>query len=113
MWRGDYCPDAPLTREEAAVFVLRAEHRRKILAGLGACNPPSVVQSPNWAICSGTVSDPEIQEGMIIVGTYQTRVSDTQIPIRIFNIANGSFSFEIQTGTSFMWMAAPIVPNPN
>jgi hypothetical protein len=109
---GNYCPTAPLTREQAAVALLRAEHRRKILAGVGSC-APGVAQSPNWSICTGTVTDPEVQEGMIIVGTYQTRVSDTQIPIRIFNIANGSFSFEIQTGTSFMWMAAPIVPNPN
>jgi hypothetical protein len=108
---GSYCPTAPLTREQAAVAILRAEHRRKILTGLGACS--GFTQSPNWAICAGTVSDPEIQEGMVIVGTYSTRVSDTQIPIRIFNIQNGSFSFEIQTGTSFMWMAAPIVPNPN
>jgi hypothetical protein len=107
---GNYCPTVPLTREQAAVALLRAEHRRKILAGVGSC---AAAQTPNWSICSGTVTDPELQEGMIIVGTYQTRVSDTQIPIRIFNIANGSFSFEIQTGTSFMWMAAPNVPNPN
>lgn len=108
---GSYCPAAPLTREQAAVAILRAEHRRKILTGLGACS--AATQTPNWAICAGTVPNSEIQEGMIIVGTYSTRVSDTQIPIRIFNIQNGSFSFEIQTGTSFMWMAAPIVPNPN
>ena len=108
---GYYCPTEPLTREQAAVAILRAEHRRKILTGLGACS--AATHAPNWAICAGTVSDPEIQAGMIIVGTYSTRVSDTQIPIRIFNIQNGGFSFEIQTGTSFMWMAAPIVPNPN
>jgi hypothetical protein len=111
---GDYCPTQPLTREQAAVAILRAEHRRKVLTGVGDCG--STLKGPgatNWAICSGTVTDPEIQEGMIIVGTYQTRASDSQIPIRIFNISNGSFSFEIQTGTSFMWMAAPVVPNPN
>ena len=108
---GSYCPSAPLTREQAAVALLRTEHRRKILAGHGACS--AAARAANWAICAGTVSDPEIQEGMIIVGTYSTRVSDTQIPIRIFNILNGSFCFEIQTGTSFMWMAAPLVPNPN
>ncbi len=107
---GNYCPTAPLTREQAAVALLRAEHRRKILTGTGSC-PASIVGAVS--ICEGTVSDPEIQEGMIIVGTYQTRVNDKQIPIRIFNIANGIFSFEIQTGTSFMWMAAPIVPHPN
>lgn len=113
---GDYCPDAPLTREQAAVAILRAEHRRTILAGVGTCASDvrsTLPKVTNWAICSGTVTDPDVQEGMIIVGTYQTRMSDTQIPIRIFNIANGSFSFEIQTGTSFMWMAAPVVPNPN
>ena len=108
---GSYCPSAPLTREQAAVALLRSEHRRKILAGLGSCNVPA--QATNWAICAGTVSNPEIQEGMIIMGTYSTRASDTQIPIRIFNILDGSFCFEIQTGTSFMWMAAPLVPNPN
>ncbi|HEY3204884.1 MAG TPA: S-layer homology domain-containing protein [Thermoanaerobaculia bacterium] len=108
---GSYCPDAPLTREQAAVGILRAEHRRKILTGLGSCS--DAAQAPNWAICSGAVTDPEIQEGMVVVGTYMTRVSDSQIPIRIFDIQNGSFSFEIQTGTSFMWLAAPLVPNPN
>ena len=108
---GDYCPTDPLTREQAAVGILRAEHRRKILSGVGSCE--SVGHVVNWAICSGTVTDPELQQGMVIVGTYQTRASDSQIPIRIFNIVDGSFSFEIQTGTSFMWLAAPVVPNPN
>lgn len=106
---GNYCPNEPLTREQAAVALLRAEHRRRILTGVGACGSSATT----WAICSGSVSDPDIQEGMVIVGTYTTRVSDSQIPIRIFNIANGSFSFEIQTGTSFMWLAAPLIPNPN
>jgi hypothetical protein len=109
---GNYCPTEPLTRQQAAVAILRAEHRRKILTGVGACAAGGG-NAPSWAICSGTVSDPEIQSGMIIVGTYSTRVSDTQIPIRIYDIQNGSFAFEIQTGTSFMWMAAPIVPHPN
>ena len=66
-----------------------------------------------FKICEGVVSDPEIREGMIIVGTYTTRTNDYQIPIRIFDIQNGQLSFEIQTGTSFMWMAAPLVPNLN
>jgi len=108
---GNFCPTSPLTREQAAVVILRAEHRRRILTGLGGCT--SAGQTSNWAICSGTVTDPEIQEGMVVVGTYLQRVSDTQIPIRIFDIQDGSFSFEIQTGTSFMWLAAPLVPNPN
>ena len=108
---GNYCPTEPMTREQAAVGILRAEHRRKILTGVGSCAPTT--HGPNWAICSGTVTDPEVQAGMVVVGTYQTRVSDSQIPIRIFNIVDGSFSFEIQTGTSFMWLAAPLVPNPN
>jgi hypothetical protein len=105
---GSYCPTSPLTREQAAVAILRAEHRRTILAGVGSCD--AVTQTPNWAICAGTVTNPDVRTGMIIVGTYQTRVSDTQIPIRIFNIQDGQFSFEIQTGTSFMWMAAALVP---
>jgi hypothetical protein len=109
---GNYCPTAPLTREQAAVAILRAEHRRKILAGVGNCVSAVAGTSP-FKICEGVVSDPEIQEGMIIVGTYSTRADDYQIPIRIFDIQNGQFSFEIQTGTSFMWMAAPLVPNPN
>ncbi|MFY9549768.1 MAG: S-layer homology domain-containing protein [Thermoanaerobaculia bacterium] len=108
---GNYCPTAPLTREQAAVAILRAEHRRKILTGFGSCGVGA--QTPNWAICSGTVADSSIQADMVVVGTYLTRVSDTQIPIRIFDIQDGSFSFEIQTGTSFMWLAAPIVPHPN
>jgi hypothetical protein len=113
---GAYCPTQPLTREQAAVAILRAEHRRKILTGVETCNvqvSKSIGRSPNWAICKGTVSDPDVQEGMIIVGTYQTRTADDQIPIRIYDIVNGAFSYEIQTGTSFMWMAAPVVPNPN
>ncbi len=107
----NYCPGDPLTREQAAVFILRAEHRRQILTGATSCTNSG--SGPNWAICSSTVTDPEIQEGMVIVGTYLTRVSDSQIPIRIFNIQNGSFSFEIQKGTSFMWLAAPMVPASN
>ncbi|HTY40775.1 MAG TPA: S-layer homology domain-containing protein [Thermoanaerobaculia bacterium] len=108
---GNYCPGAPLTREQAAVAILRAEHRRTVLTGVGSCS--AAAQTPNWAICAGTVTNPEIEEGMVIVGTYMTRVSDSQIPIRIFDIQNGQFSFEVQTGTSFMWLAAPLVPNPN
>ena len=113
---GAYCPTEPLTREQAAVAILRAEHRRSILTGVEACNVQSVKsigKSPNWAICKGTVSNAGVQAGMIIVGTYQTRVADDQIPIRIYDIVDGAFSYEIQTGTSFMWMAAPLVPNPN
>lgn len=109
---GSYCPTAPLTREQAAVAILRAEHRRKILAGVGSCIGAVAGASP-FKICAGVVADSEIQEGMIIVGTYSTRADDYQVPIRIFDIQNGQFSFEIQTGTSFMWMAAPLVPNPN
>ena len=108
---GNYCPHNPLTREQAAVAILRAEHRRKLLSGVGACAAGGHVV--NWAICAGTVTDPDVQEGMVIVGTYVSRASDSQIPIRIFNIQNGSFEFEIQTGTSFMWLAAPVIPNPN
>lgn len=108
---GNYCPGAPLTREQAAVAILRAEHRRTVLTGVGSCLTAG--QSPNWAICDGVITNPEIREGMVIVGTYVTRASDSQIPIRIFDIQNGQFSFEVQTGTSFMWLAAPLVPNPN
>ncbi len=113
---GAYCPTEPLTREQAAVAILRAEHRRRILTGVETCSvevSKSITRAANWAICKGTVANADVQEGMVIVGTYQTRVNDQQIPIRIFDIQNGAFSFEIQTGTSFMWMAAPLVPNPN
>lgn len=109
---GNYCPTDPLTREQAAVAILRAEHRRRILTGVGSCEI-TAPRSPNSQICSGSVADPDIQEGMVIVGTYQTRVGDTQVPIRIFNIVAGGFSFEIEKGDSFMWLAAPVIPNPN
>jgi hypothetical protein len=112
---GNYCPTAPLTREQAAVAVLRAEHRRKILTGAATCTETNriLTGSSPFKICQGVMTDPEIQEGMVIVGTYSTRADDYQIPIRIFDIQNGQFSYEVQTGTTFMWMAAPIVPNPN
>lgn len=104
-----FCPDRPITRAEQAVLILRAEHRRKILAGVRVgCQGEAY--SPSWAKCTGTVANTEVRAGMVIVGTYQTRASDDQIPVRIFNIHDGGFSFEIQTGQTFMWLAAPLVP---
>lgn len=106
-----FCPHDPATREQVAVAILRSEHRRKILTGAATCaGDAGITNAPNWAICSGTVSDPQIAEGMTIVGTYTTRASDSQIPIRIFDVVDGQFSYEVQTGTSFVWLAAPIVP---
>jgi hypothetical protein len=52
-----------------------------------------------------TVSDSSIQPNSNIQCTYMTRMSDEQIPCRIFSIGSGSFKAEIQTGTSAMWLA--------
>jgi hypothetical protein len=52
-----------------------------------------------------TVNNGAIRPNSNIQCTYMTRLSDDQIPCRIFNIQNSSFQAEIQTGASAMWLA--------
>lgn len=77
-----------------------------ISVGTLACPAvPGQPDSPLWAKCTVTVSDPSIQPNSNIQCTYMTRTSDDQIPCRIFGIGSGSFKAEVQTGTSAMWLA--------
>ncbi|HYX22336.1 MAG TPA: hypothetical protein VFA98_15945 [Thermoanaerobaculia bacterium] len=77
-----------------------------ISVGTLACPAvPNEPDSPAWAKCTVTVSDPSIQPNSNIQCTYMTRTADDQIPCRIFSIGSGSFKAEIQTGTSAMWLA--------
>ncbi len=77
-----------------------------ISVGTLACtSAPDEPGSPFWAKCTVTVTDPSIQPNSNIQCTYTTRISDDQIPCRIFGIGSGSFKAEIQTGASAMWLA--------
>jgi len=77
-----------------------------ISVGTLACSAvPGEPDSPMWAKCTVTVSDPSIQPNSNIQCTYMTRTSDDQIPCRIFGIGSGTFKAEVQTGTSAMWLA--------
>lgn len=60
---------------------------------------------PAWAKCTTTVNDGSIQPNSNIQCTYKTRTADDQIPCRVFNIQDGSFQVEMQTGTTAMWLA--------
>ncbi len=65
----------------------------------------STPTSPNWAKCVVTVNNGAIRANSNIQCTYKTRVSDEQIPCRVFGIQDSTFQVEIQTGTSAMWLA--------
>jgi hypothetical protein len=77
-----------------------------LTAGVLACpaSPPAP-GAPAWAKCVVTINDASIRTNSNIQCTYMTRVSDEQIPCRIFGIQDGSFNAEVQTGTSAMWLA--------
>jgi hypothetical protein len=51
------------------------------------------------------VTDDSIRPNSNVQCTYNTRVSDDQIPCRVFGVAAGSFKVEIQTGASATWLA--------
>jgi hypothetical protein len=77
-----------------------------ITVGTLSCGTgPHEPESPLWAKCTVTVNDASIQPTSNIQCTYTTRISDDQIPCRVFGIGSGSFKAEIQTGTSAMWLA--------
>jgi hypothetical protein len=72
------------------------------IGGFGGCGQQTS-PLPAWAKCQGTVTDSRIKSGMVFGTTYTSRLADDQIPVKITNIHDGGFSFEIQTGTSFMY----------
>ena len=83
-----------------------------ITVGVGSCGtspstPTSApgVDSPNWAICRVTILDASIKTTSTIMATYSTRTSDDQIPLRVFEVRDGSFRVEAQSGTIFRWLA--------
>lgn len=62
-------------------------------------------RSPNWAKCVVAVSNDAIRGNSNIQCTYKTRISDDQIPCRVFDIQASGFKVEIQRGGSAMWLA--------
>jgi hypothetical protein len=84
-----------------------------ITVGSGSCgSQPSLpnvetfdLDSPQWAICRVTILDASIKARSTIMATYTTRNSDDQIPLRVFEIRDGSFKVEAQSGTLFRWLA--------
>ena len=78
-----------------------------ITVGEATLCPPQTVSDPlpSWAKCTTTISDGSIKPGSKIMATYKTRGGDDQIPLRVFNIQNGSFQVEGQSGQTFMWLA--------
>jgi hypothetical protein len=50
-----------------------------------------------------TVFDPAVRPSSLIVATYNTRGADDQIPLRVFDIREGSFKVEGQTGQTFTY----------
>lgn len=97
-----FCPEDPIRRNEEAVFIMRAIYRAMPFGGVATCPQPEGV---NWAICGDTVNHPRIHTDSLIVATYNTRGSDDQIPIRIYNVQEGSFQFQAQTHQTFTWIA--------
>jgi hypothetical protein len=63
------------------------------------------IAEPSWAKCSTTVYDPSIHANSVVMAVYNTRGADDQIPLRIFQVVNGSFKVEGQTGQQFTWLA--------
>ena len=56
-------------------------------------------------LCTGTVTDPEILEGMSIVATYTSHDHGALVvPIEITSVYDGGFTFEIQDGSTFSWL---------
>jgi hypothetical protein len=111
-----FSPQLPIPREQAAVWVLRAEHSvlERFAVGHVTC-PAGDSPAPLWAKCTSTKIDPRINENSVVMLTYRTRGSDDQIPARVVNIYNGSFTFEIQTGQHadyLAYVAEEFVPTP-
>jgi len=63
------------------------------------------VDSPEWSVCRVTILDASIKARSTIMATYNTRTSDDQIPLRVFEVRDGSFKIEAQSGTTFHWLA--------
>lgn len=98
---GIYCPSAPLTREQAAVMLERVLHAHDgngggaMFGGTFKCGDDVVFTYS----CTVTVSDPNVSDGAIIVASYTKYThGNSPIPIRTFDVANGSFKAELQPG---------------
>jgi hypothetical protein len=74
-----------------------------VFGGQVTCSTPSIGTS--WAKTSCAVTDARVKATQLIQCTYNTRQADDQIPCRIYNIHDGGFSAEVQTGTQFSWLA--------
>ena len=66
---------------------------------------PASAEEANWSTCQVTIFDESIKSRSTVVATYNTRTADDQIPLRIFEIRDGSFKVEAQGGTAFQWLA--------
>jgi hypothetical protein len=76
-----------------------------LTAGTGIlCSDPTAVK-PAWSKCATAVYSSAITVGSKIMATYNTRGSDEQIPLRVFNVSNGHFAVEGQSGQVFTWLA--------
>ncbi len=62
-------------------------------------------RAPGWAKCVVVVNNGSIRLNSNIQCTYNTRMSDDQIPCRVFDIHDSGFKVEIQTGARAMWLA--------
>lgn len=76
-----------------------------ITVGSSSCPAPSIGEAPEWSKCTVTIFSAAIKPNSTIMATYNTRTSDDQIPLRVFDVANGQFKIEAQNGTFFHWLA--------
>jgi hypothetical protein len=76
-----------------------------ITVGSASCPALQSSEAPAWAKCSVTISNASIKSTSTIMATYNTRASDDQIPLRVFDVVNGQFKIEAQAGTTFHWLA--------
>jgi len=76
-----------------------------IVVGVASCPALQSVETPQWSKCTVTITVAGIKSTSTIMATYNTRTSDDQIPLRVFNVADGQFQIEAQAGTTFHWLA--------
>jgi len=76
-----------------------------ITVGFASCAAPQIGETPLWAKCTVTISAAAITPASTIMATYNTRASDDQIPLRVFEVSTGQFKIEAQAGTTFHWLA--------
>ena len=79
-----------------------------ILVGMSSCPALQSSEAPAWSKCTVTISAAGIKTTSTIMATYNTRASDDQIPLRVFDVGTpvaGQFKIEAQAGTTFHWLA--------